>query len=50
MIPLLVEGVSERQKLGRQDKVHGLLRDAGTTLSEHGPASLSSECQSDCCL
>ena len=39
MIPVLYQGVSERQKLGQQDKVHGLLLQAGKDLSEHGPES-----------
>ena len=49
LIPLLVEWVSDYQKLGQQDKAHGLLLDAGK-MSEHGPESLSSECQTDSCL
>ena len=50
LIPVMVAGVSEYQKLGQQDKAHGLLLDAGKILSEHGPESLSSECQTDYCL
>ena len=49
-IPSLVEGVSKHQKLGQQDKAHALLLEAGKILSEHGPESLSSECQTDYCL
>ena len=43
-IPMLVEWVSDHQKLGQQDRGHGLLLEAGKILSEHGPESLSSEC------
>ena len=44
IIPMLVEWVSDHQKLGQQDRAHGLLLEAGKILSEHGPESLSSEC------